>query len=46
MKDVLLNSARVANLLIFHKVIAELGFGSQFCCLFQDDLNLVKLRKS
>jgi hypothetical protein len=30
---------------IFHEFIAELGFGSQFCCLFQDDWNQVKRRK-
>jgi hypothetical protein len=45
MKDVLSNFARVANLRIFHEVIAELGFCSQFCCLFQDDWNLMKSGK-
>jgi hypothetical protein len=45
MKDILINSVRVANLLIFHEVIAEFGFGSQICCLFQDHWNLVKLMK-
>jgi hypothetical protein len=42
----MMNVAHFANLLMIRENNGWMVFGSQVCCVFQDDWNLVKFRRS